>query len=303
MRAMSDTLPDMARILSEPGTRALAALALTVLIFLPAPALAWSAMGHRLVAALADDELTDAARKEVADLLAGEDLESGTSANAGKGALEGKAGMLLPAIATWADELRANDPGLGRRSSPWHYVNLGEHACQYEATRDCPRGNCVVAAITAQAAILADRTRDRAERAQALKFLVHFVGDVHQPLHAGYAQDKGGNTVQVRFNDRGTNLHSVWDGRLLESAGLDEGAYLARLRALPVVVPLPARTLPPASAEWAQQACTIATQPGLYPSGAKLPVDYADTWRPVAEEQLRRAGTQLALVLNAALAR
>ena len=303
MRVMSDTLPDMTRIISVPRTHALAALALTLLFCLPAPALAWSAMGHRLVAALAQDELTDTARKEVSDLLAGEGLAAGTPLPAGANAQEGATRMLLPAVATWADELRANDPGLGRRSSPWHYVNLGEHACQYEAARDCPRGNCVVAAITAQAAILADRTRDRADRAQALKFLVHFVGDVHQPLHAGYAHDKGGNTVQVRFNDRGTNLHSVWDGRLLESAGLDEVAYLARLRALPVVVPLPTSTLPPASAEWAQQACAIATQPGLYPSEAKLPMDYADRWRPVADEQLRRAGTQLALLLNAALAR
>ncbi|TWI07968.1 hypothetical protein IP93_02575 [Lysobacter ruishenii] len=292
---MSDTLADMARILFVPGTQALAALALATLVALPAPALAWSAMGHRLVAALADDELTDAARSQIKGLLAD------TGQQEGEGPLQGETGMLLPAIATWADELRANDPELGRRSSPWHYVNLGEHACLYEVARDCPQGNCVVAAITAQTAILADRTRDRAERAQALKFVVHFVGDVHQPMHAGYAHDKGGNTVQVRFNGQGTNLHSLWDGRLLESAGLDEAGYLAHLRTLPVAVPLPARALPPTSAEWAQQACTIATQPGVYPNGAKLPADYADTWRPLAEEQLRRAGTQLALLLNAAL--
>ena len=151
-------------------------------------------------------------------------------------------------------------------------------------------------------AILADRRRSRPERAQALKFVVHFVGDVHQPLHAGYRHDKGGNTVQVSFAGRGTNLHSLWDSKLLAAASLDEAAYLEHLRALPMVVPVPERALPPDSASWARQSCGIATQPGFYPPSAKLPADYADTWRPVLEERLRRAGTELAWVLNAALA-
>lgn len=301
MRAMSDTLPDMARILSAPDSAAfrpviaraatprspflaLAALAFTALTALPAPALAWGAMGHRLVAALAADELSSAASAEVAHLL------------------EGEADPTLPGVATWADELRAQDPGLGRRSSPWHYVNLGEQQCTYDAGRDCKGGNCVVEAITAQAVALGDRARSRAERAQALKFLVHFVGDVHQPLHAGYAHDKGGNTVQVSIDGKGTNLHSLWDSKLLASAGLDEVAYLQHLRALPVAVPMPVAVLPPDGATWARQSCAIATQPGVYPPSAKLPEGYAATWRPVAEEQLRRAGTQLALLLNATLA-
>lgn len=258
-------------------------LALTLLA--PHPAAAWGAMGHRLVAQLAADELTPDARTEIAHLL------------------QGEAAPTLPGIAAWADELREHDPDLGRRSSGWHYVNLGEQQCTYDATRDCKGGNCVVEALAAQAAVLADRGRSPAERARALKFVVHFVGDIHQPMHAGYAHDKGGNTVQLSIDGRGTNLHALWDSKLLASAGLDEGAYLQHLRALPVVVPMPARALPPDSATWARQSCAIATRPGVYPATAKLPADYAATWRPVAEEQLRRAGTRLALLLNAALAR
>jgi hypothetical protein len=302
---MSDTLPDMARFLSvsssdvprTPATGAeaarvansrsralaLAALTLAIATTLPIPALAWGAMGHRLVAALAADELSPAARTEVTRLLEGEPDPS------------------LPGVASWADDLREHDPDLGRRSSRWHYVNLGEAQCSYDAARDCKGGNCVVEAIAAQAAVLGDRTRTNAERAQALKFVVHFVGDVHQPLHAGYAHDKGGNTVQVSIDGKGTNLHSLWDSKLLASAALDESAYLQRLRALPVVVPMPVQVLPPDSADWARQSCAIATQPGVYPPSTKLPEGYADLWRPVAEERLRRAATQLALLLNATL--
>lgn len=281
---MSDTLADMARLFSFPAPLALAVLALPSLVALPAPALAWGAMGHRLVAALATDELGPHAQKEIVRLL------------------QSEAYATLPGIATWADELREHDPDLGRRSSAWHYVNLGEEQCTYEATRDCKGGNCVVEAIVAQAAILGDRKRSDVERVQALKFVVHFVGDVHQPLHAGHAHDKGGNTVQVSIDGKGTNLHSLWDSRLLASAGLDEAVYLQYLRALPVAVPMPLQPLPPDSASWARHACAIATQPGVYPASAKLPEGYADRWRPVAEEQLRRAGAQLALLLNAALA-
>lgn len=287
---MSDTLADMALRLSaslatlpRTGTLKGAALLLAALATAPSPAMAWGAMGHRLVAALAADELTPAATAEVATLL------------------EGEATPTLPGIAAWADELREHDPDLGRRSTRWHFVNLGEQQCTYEAARDCPSGNCVVGAIESQVAVLADRQRSRAERAQALKFVVHFVGDVHQPLHAGYLRDKGGNTVQVNLDGQGTNLHSLWDSKLLAAASLDETAYLERLRALPLVVPVPARALPPDSPSWARQSCSIAIQPGVYPSSSKVPAGYADTWRPVLEARLRRAGTELAWVLNAAL--
>ena len=289
---MSDTLPDMARRFPDSLHAArrmaagpLGACMLAALMALPLPARAWGAMGHRLVAALAADELSPAAREEVSRLLADESIPT------------------LPGVATWADDLRAHDPGLGRRSAPWHYVNLGEQGCSYDRERDCAKGDCVVEAVAAQAAILADRDRTRGERAEALKFIVHFVGDAHQPLHAGYARDKGGNTVQVSIGGRGTNLHSVWDSKLLEAAGLDEAAYLERLRALPVAVPMPTKAWPPDSAEWARQSCAIAIQPGVYPPSARLPEGYAEAWRPVMEEQLRRAGTQLALLLNTALDR
>ncbi|HEY4555313.1 MAG TPA: S1/P1 nuclease [Lysobacter sp.] len=270
----------------------LLALFLCLLAVTP-PAFAWGALGHRLVGALAEDELTPAARRELATLLAGE------------------AEPTLAGIATWADELRSSDPGLGRRSAPWHYVNLAEHDCGYDAARDCPRGDCVVEAINRQAARLADRTQPLEARRQALKFLVHFVGDVHQPLHAGYAHDKGGNTYQVSLpgkngsdaRRRGSNLHSLWDSGLLNDMALDEAAHLKRLRAMS---PAPARSrasLRPDASAWAMQSCRVVLGAGFYPKDRRIGPAYARTWQPVVDSQLRQAGTRLAQTLNTALER
>ena len=263
-------------------TRLLSAL-LIFFVLVPGDAFAWGRLGHRLVAALAWDELTPATRAQVARLL------------------QGEADPTLPGIASWADELRDHDPALGRATGKWHYVNIAEDDCDYEAARHCANGDCVVEAIRKQTGILSDATRSKADRLQALKFVVHFIGDVHQPLHAGYARDKGGNDVQVQFDGRGSNLHSLWDSGMINAAGLDEAAWLQRLRAMPMAVPMARDPLPPASVEWAEDSCRIALRPGLYPARALIGEDYVQSWRPVVEMQLRRGGTQLAATLNAAL--
>lgn len=261
---------------------------LLLLLALSLPAGAWSRLGHRLVAEVAERDLTPTSRAQVAGLLRGEPAPT------------------LAGIAAWADELRDNDPDLGKRSAKWHYVNLAEHACRYDAARDCAGGDCVVEAIRAQAAILADTTRPREERVRALKFVVHFVGDVHQPLHTGYAKDRGGNDFQVSLDDgtrsgKGSNLHSVWDRELLQSAGLDEKRYVWRLR--DIAFPAAARSTAADAAHWAEASCRIALQPGVYPRTRRIGAPYLDAWRPTAERQVAEAGHRLGDVLNAALDR
>ncbi|HZX80433.1 MAG TPA: S1/P1 nuclease [Lysobacter sp.] len=265
-------------------------LAAVLLFAVASPAFGWGRLGHRLVAELAQDELKSDARKQVDELLAGEP------------------GATLASIAPWADEVRSKDPVLGKRSAPWHYVTVHADDCDYDAASDCKRGDCVVGAIEKQAAILADRGQPVEARRTALKFVVHFVGDVHQPLHAGNRPDKGGNTVQVRLptatgGERGSNLHSTWDSGLIDLTGRDEATYLRHLRSLPLAVPMGRPALPPQAAQWAEASCAITLRPGLYPGSARLDADYARRWTPVIDEQLRRAGTHLAQVLNAALAR
>lgn len=256
---------------------------LAALLIAPLPALAWGPLGHRLVARLAESDLDPQARAEIARLLRDE-AEPG-----------------LAGIANWADNLREQDPGLGKASARWHFVNLADHDCTYDPPRDCPDGKCVIEAIRAQGAILADRGRSDGERLQALKFVVHLVGDVHQPMHAGYARDRGGNDFQTQYQGKGGNLHRVWDSGLLNSRGLDEDGYLATLRALPLPASHPV-ALPPDSEAWARQSCAIATAPGVYPPRAKLDTAYYEQQRPVAERSLRLAGARLAALLNASLA-
>ena len=255
------------------------------LIFVPAPAHAWGKLGHRLVAQIAEHDLTPDARAEVARLLAGESEPT------------------LADVASWADELREHDPDLGRRSAKWHYVNIGESNCRYAPRRDCPNGDCVIEALRTQTAILADRSRPRAERAQALKFVVHFTGDVHQPMHAGYGHDLGGNREQISFEGRGTNLHAFWDSGMLNSKRLSGDAWLARIGARAPSRDAAGRMrLPPPAAQWAQASCRIAIAPGVYPQSPRVGEDYVSAQLPRIEQQLRDGGARLAALLNAALA-
>lgn len=252
---------------------------LLVMLMLPFDASAWSAFGHRLVGELAATELTPQARAQVAELLRGE------------------AEPTLAGVSTWADQIRENDPDLGKRSARWHYLNLPEGTCDFVPERDCRNGDCVIGAIERQAAILADTGRPRAERVQALKFVVHFVGDVHQPMHAGLASDRGGNDVQVNLAGTGMNLHSLWDRELLASRGAQEQDHVRVLQRLPT------RDIAPSSPRaWARESCELRSQPGVYPPSAKIGPDYVTRWRPLAETRVRVAGHRLAHVLNAALA-
>lgn len=246
-------------------------------------ALAWGAQGHRLVARIAESKLDPQAKAEIDRLLATEP------------------GDTLSSIAPWADQLRANDPDLGKRSSGWHYVNMAEDGCIYEAPKHCRDGDCVVEALKQQSALLANRQLPDAERLQALKFVVHLVGDLHQPMHAGYGHDKGGNTYQVQYNGRGTNLHSVWDSGMFYALQLNDDQFLQQLQALPAPAGITTPQLQRDATLWAEQTCRIATRKGLYPDGHKIDDDYTDTWRPVAEAQVRLAGERLAALLNSLL--
>jgi len=274
-RVMSVTLRDMTRALWF----------LSLLALLPVPAQAWGPKGHRLIARLAEAELRPRARAEIARLLRGEPDRS------------------LAGVANWADDLRERpDPReaeLGRRTARWHYVNLAEAGCAYRPPMHCPDGNCVIEAIREQRDLLADRDQPDAVRAQALKFLVHFVGDAHQPLHAGYARDRGGNDVPLQVDGEETNLHRLWDSQVLASAGLRENRYLRQLQRM--AVPAQARIGANDPAAWAEASCKIVLRDGFYPPRPTIAPDYFARWRPTAEQQLRIAGYRLAALLNDAL--
>lgn len=290
--------------------RILAALAATSVLTTAPNAFAWSHLGHWLVGDLAQPLLTPAAQAQVTALLQGEPTPT------------------LAGVASWADELRGSDADLAKKTSKWHYVDLDPERCDYQPPRDCPDGNCVMAAIDAQRKVLADTTQPTEARRDALKFLVHFIGDVHQPLHAGARQDAEGNTdaggnkyqislrtavtPQSRGAKRGvpgepipTNLHSVWDYYELESALLSPEKYAARLRQ-DGIAPISPEALE-SPADWAIESCKGINAQGLYPRDDdgqwqhKLGGAYLDAKRPYAEARIRTAAERLAAVLNQTL--
>lgn len=135
-----------------------------------------------------------------------------------------------------------------------------------------------------------------AERLTALKWVIHLVGDLHQPLHAGFKGDKGGNLYQVRAFGRGTNLHSLWDGALIRNrAG---GIDALRVSASTSGAATPAVPQP---AAWAVESCKVVSSPGFYPDGRFIEQSYIDQWDPVLVARLKSAAQRLAATLNETL--
>ena len=269
-----------------PSIRKAGTVLLALLLATPA-AQAWGPLGHSIVAALAQKQLSPAAEAEVEHLLAADHTTR------------------LADIASWPDQIQDNPSldALWKRTRRLHYINFrGGPACDYVPPRDCRDGECVVGGLAHYVKILGDKTQPDAARLEALKFVVHFVGDEHQPLHAGYRDDLGGNRYQVQFEGKGSNLHRVWDSGMLETRGLGWQAYARKLEAEgPVALPPPIAPLDNPYAQWAEESCRITAEPGFYPSGHTIGRAYVDAELPVAEKQLRIAGRRLAEVLNLAL--
>jgi hypothetical protein len=257
--------------------------ALALLIGRAAPAsdrpVAWWDLGHRIVARLADLRLTPQARAAVRDILEGQSMADAS---------------------VWADNIK----NYRHDADPLHYVNIPLRATAYIPARDCPNARCIVAAIDHERLVLADPKASRNERAEALRFLIHFMGDLHQPLHDADNDDRGGNKRLVIFLGHETNLHKVWDGELIDSSGVDQETYFAELRgrmdSLDVTA-LERGTV----ADWAMEGHRIAARDayGRIPRDGRLGRAYMETNRPVIDRQLIAAGVRLASVLNEALAR
>ena len=140
-----------------------------------------------------------------------------------------------------------------------------------------------------------------AARRDALKFVVHFVGDVHQPLHAGFAVDRGGNDFQISVMREGWNLHSVWDSLIIDSKKLEWPAYAARVDQIALAPESGAQVSnlrPPA---WAEESCRIVQNGDFYPPRHKITGKYLESKRPQVDQRLKMAGERLAALLNKVL--
>jgi hypothetical protein len=249
----------------------------TFALALALPAAAWGPRGHAIVADLAARQLSPAARAEVERLLGADARDT------------------LVANATWADEVKAW-PGYGR-TGPLHYVNFPRGTCRYDAARDCRGDRCVVAAIARFRAVLASDA-PAAERSDALRWLVHLVADVHQPLHATWGDDRGGNMVQLRFRGEGTNLHALLDSGLLRTRGLPARAYADAIAPAPGGAPAEEYAAG-AEIDWAEGSCALGRD--SYPARRQVDQEYVDRWRPILERRLVIAASRLAALLDATL--
>lgn len=253
--------------------------ALLVIALASVPLHAWGPRGHEIVAEIAARELSPRARAEVENLLGD------------------RAGPGMREASTWADDLRAW-PGVGI-SAPLHYVNMPRGSCRYRAARDCRRSRCVVGAIERFADELARPGATEARR-DALRWVIHLVADVHQPLHAGYADDRGGNDLQVRFDNEGTNLHALLDSGLLRKRNLRAVPYAERLlAAAPRPAPDASAWSEGAAARWAEESCALV--PNVYPNAERIDPAYAERVTTLLESRLLRGGRRLATLLNAVL--
>jgi hypothetical protein len=243
----------------------------------PTPVLAWGAEGHEIVAEIARQELTPAARAQVAALLGSD--------------------AMLVHEANWADEVRNQHPETGH----WHFADIPLDAPYFDAARDCVGGDCVVAQIENTRAILGNAHASAGARQGALRFLIHLVADAHQPLHAEDNQDKGGNAVHVEERGQGTNLHHVWDTQVVEALGTNVETVATDLEH--GITPEQRKAWAGGTPEyWINETHAVARDV-IYPRfhghmRVSLPADYMFEMAPVTRVQLEKAGVRLAWLLN-----
>jgi hypothetical protein len=178
---------------------------------------AWGCRGHETVAVLAEKHLDPHAKQALLALLTANPIDPQLKRYCGQTGLD-------PFVdsSTWADDERGRDPS----TAPWHFIDIPLWVAHGSAKDFCGAGGCVLTAITDQLAILKDKNASGAKRAAALRFIIHFVGDLHQPLHGSTNTDRGGNCVPVKYftrnphaqnNSYTPNLHHVWDTEIPES--------------------------------------------------------------------------------------
>jgi hypothetical protein len=241
------------------------------------PAFAWGQNGHRVTGAIAEQHLTSQARQQVRALLGVETLAEAS---------------------TWADEMRSDpSPFWQSTANPYHYVTVPSGKTYAQAGAP-PEGDAVTA-LTRFSATLRDPRASVADKQLALRFIVHIVGDLHQPLHAGNGTDRGGNDRKVTYRGEETNLHSVWDTGLIEAQNLSYSEMAAWLGSK--ITPEMVASWNSADPNvWIGESAAVRDQ--LYPTGDAISSRYAYEQLPTVKRRLQQAGVRIAAYLNAVYA-
>ena len=259
-----------------------------VAAFLPTPAFAWGKVGHRTIAAIADTQLSGLARAQIERILG--------------------RGQSLADVSNWADEMRSAPGEFWQKTvTPWHYVTLNGTIYDHAP----PEGDALEA-LGRFKKTLQDPNAKLADKQLALRFIVHLVGDLHQPLHVGKCCDRGGNDVKVTWFGKPTNLHAVWDSQLVEDEQLsftELADKLERHMSEEDII----NWWDSNPRDWIRESAEIRDT--LYPTPAKslpgemnegsvpdLSYSYVYRFTPVMERRLSQAGVRLAAYLNAIFA-
>ena len=248
---------------------------------------AWGADGHRLICAMAEAKLTPEAKSMLSETL-----------RMGK-FLDNNADEDFPEACLWPDKARHTTH---KGSYEEHFINVPKSEDSVDLARDCAALNCVATAIQRNLVYLsrdAQGKREKARKAAALRFLAHFVGDLHQPLHVGNGEDWGGNKIRVNWYGKKANLHGIWDYEILKKAGItypDSLEYLQEIK-------------PEDSASdvlaWIRTSFRLVrdnaykdTEGNLIASGDTLGDAYFERAKPIVMSQISLSSSRLAYLLN-----
>ncbi len=259
----------------EAHTGWCAAILISLWGLLPVPSSwAWGPAGHRIVAHVAELRVDPAVLNVIRNEFNIKHLDD---------------------VANWADVIKK------RPDAPdaLHYTNIAEGSRTYDQNRDCPRKRCVTEKIKYYSGILKDVARPKSDRKEALKFIIHFVADAHQPMHMGNARDRGGNEIRVRTGEGETNLHALWDSGMID---LNGQSLIQYARTLNATIPL-SETLKWAGGpdDWTNESRALVLDYGyplLKDEQGRLSPRYLEQGRVVIKVQLMKGGVRLARLLN-----
>jgi hypothetical protein len=240
-------------------------------------ALSWYDKGHRIVALIAQANLSTGSLKEVERILPSE--------------------MTLADAAVWPD----HEGRSVRDLDPLHYVSIPDNAGGYDQARDCPERNCMVEALSWFSAVIADKDAPIMIRRLALRYVAHLVGDMHQPLHTGRVADRGGVDIVVSYRGATTNLHYFWDTNLVE---LETGSEAEVAKQLTENFTEADRLKWQGGdpKQWTHESLMLVRSHAYNTGGSvELSDDYVEKARPIVRTRLVQAGIRLAWLLNSAL--
>ncbi len=245
-------------------------LFIAVLLLVQQQAFSWGKTGHRVIGQIAQSHLSKKAKREIKKLLGNQNLAH---------------------VSNYMDDIKSN-PAFDHTHT-WHYANIDEGST-YAQMKKHPKGD-LISAIEEQKQILKNRESSKEAKAQAIKFLVHLIGDIHQPFHAGREKDWGGNKIKVQWFREKSNIHAVWDSKLIDSHQMSYTELAAEINFVNKQQLKKWQSV--STVDMLEESNAIANK--LYENvPEKLKYKYVSDNLPIVKQQLLIAGVRLAGVLN-----